>query len=378
MTRDIPIDAGRAEQRIPVSILTGYLGSGKTTLLNCALKRPEMAHTAVIINEYGEVAIDHDLTAASDDTIRILDNGCLCCTVFGDLVGVLQQLFHDRASGKLPHFERIVVETSGLAHPGPVLQAFLSDPAIEALYRVETLVAVFDAVNGPHTLAQCNDAVRQLALADQVVVTKFDLVDTKTEAESRRALEARILALNPAASIRFSDGPEFDAAELLAHGFADPSINAESALGWLPVEAYQAGTSNDHNHCDFPEHGPDCHAHGEGIASYCLVRETPSSRAALNLLLEAIGQNLGPSLLRVKGFVNVAEVPDRPAVIQGAQHLLHNVSFLDAWPSSDRRTRLVFITQDIAPHDLEDMVTLLDRVASRTAAARDAAQSVKR
>ena len=161
----------------PVTILTGFLGSGKTTLLNRAMRDPAMANTAVVINEFGEVGLDHMLAAQSDDTIMVLENGCLCCTVFGDLVTTLNNLYHQREDGAIPRFDHVVIETSGLADPSPLIQAFLSDPTLAGLYRIGAVVATVDAVNGPHTLDEHIESVRQVALADQILITKLDLVE---------------------------------------------------------------------------------------------------------------------------------------------------------------------------------------------------------
>ena len=169
----------------PVTILTGFLGSGKTTLLNRAMRDPSMANTAVVINEFGEVGLDHMLAAQSDDTIMVLENGCLCCTVFGDLVTTLNNLYHQREDGAIPRFDHVVIETSGLADPSPLIQAFLSDPTLAGLYRIGAVVATVDAVNGPHTLDEHIESVRQVALADQILITKLDLVEAGRSGRSR-------------------------------------------------------------------------------------------------------------------------------------------------------------------------------------------------
>ena len=192
----------------PITILTGFLGSGKTTLLNRALRDPAMANTAVVINEFGEVGLDHALAAQSDDTIMVLENGCLCCTVFGDLVTTLNNLYHAREAGEIPRFDHVVIETSGLADPSPLIQAFLSDPTLAGLYRIGTVVATVDAVNGPGTLDNHVESVRQVALADHILVTKLDLIDPEKMQAAEAELTARLRRLNPAAKIsRIDDSP---------------------------------------------------------------------------------------------------------------------------------------------------------------------------
>jgi len=360
----------RGDRRTPVMILSGFLGSGKTSLLNSALANPQMSRTMVIINEFGEISIDHDLTAKSDDIITVLDNGCLCCTVFGDLVGLLQRLYHDRAASRIDAFERIVIETSGLANPVPVMQAFLSDPALGGLYRFEGLVVTVDAVNAASTFDKHVEAIQQVAVADTVVITKGDLVGGTSSDEWKHLISA-IRQINPAARINDRGASEFDAATILRDGSGDPTHGGRATLEWLNLEAHLSACGEEcgdptHDHMKSPHH-----EHSADISTHCLVREKPSSREALNLLFSSIEQNLGPSLLRVKGIVGIEEQPETPAVIQGAQHLLHNLSFLPSWPSEDRRTRIVFIVQNIPAHVLEEMVTLLDRVAVRTAAAKE-------
>jgi G3E family GTPase len=358
---------------IPVTIVTGFLGSGKTTLLNRALRDPALARTAVVINEFGDISLDHALATTSDDTVVVLENGCLCCTVFGDLVGTLNSLYHRREAGEVPPFDHVVIETSGLADPAPVIQAFLSEPTLAGLYRIGTVIVTVDAVNGPDTLDNHDESVRQAALADELLITKLDLVDPAKAGQLEEDLRARLRRLNPVARIRRIDDPALDAVALLTATGPDPASGDQAARAWLNVEAYQAaGHDHDHDH----DHGHDHHhghTHRDDIASFSFIRDKPTSRYALQLLLNSLEQNLGPRLLRVKGLVNVAEEPGRPAVIQGAQHLLHNISWLERWPDADRRTRIVFITQGYGREEVEEMIGLLDRVANRTAAARERA-----
>ena len=362
----------------PVTILTGFLGSGKTTLLNRAMRDPAMAKTAVVINEFGEVPLDHMLAAQSDDTIMVLENGCLCCTVFGDLVVTLNNLYHRREDGDIPRFDHVVIETSGLADPSPLIQAFLSDPTLAGLYRIAAVIATVDAVNGPHTLDEHVESVRQVALADQIFITKLDLVDPAKAKADEAALTARLRRLNPAAKISSIDAQTFDIAAVLRSDALAAGGETDQVRAWLNAAAYEQRDDHAHGHShDHHDHGAHDHhhLHDRDIASFCFIREQPIPREALRLLLDALQQNLGPNLLRVKGLINVVEEPERPAVIQGAQHLLHNLTFLERWPDADRRSKIVFITQNFDRAEVEDMIALLDRVATRTAAARARAQA---
>ena len=365
------------KRRIPVTLVTGFLGSGKTTLINGALRSPELSKTVVVVNEFGEVGLDHQLFANSSDFVVVLENGCLCCTVRSDLIGTLNSLYHARQAGEIPAFDNVVIETSGLAEPGPVLQAFLSEPTLDGLYRVASVLTLVDAVNWSGTSEAHEELLRQVALADQIRITKLDLVSgDRQNALVRIWLDLR--RLNPSAEIAEVDWSSAVVAKLLASPGFDPADPRADPRPWLNVQSYQ-NDAHDHEACgdDHDHHGHDhardAHSHhlqDRGIENFVLMREAPLTRGEAQFLLDGIAQNLGAGLLRVKGLVNIAEEPGRPAVIQGAQHLLHTMTWLDRWPDSDRRTRIVFITQGIPRASLKDIIDLLDRVSSRTFKAR--------
>jgi G3E family GTPase len=370
-----------SQGRIPVTLVTGFLGGGKTTLINAALRSPELARTVVVVNEFGEVGLDHKLFARSSDSVVVLENGCLCCTVKSDLVGTLNSLFHARQAGEIPFFDNVVIETSGLAEPAPVLQAFLSEPTLDGLYRVASVLTLVDAVNWRGTSEQHDESVRQVALADKIRITKLDLIPGDRK-EAEAGIRYQLRRINPSAEIDLVDWTPASVAELLtSQGFdaADPKADPRP---WLSVEAHLASAESHADACEHGHHGHDHshhehgshshfnHLHDKAIESFVLTREAPLSRDELQFLLDGIAQNLGPGLLRVKGLVNIAEEPGRPAVIQGAQHLLHTMTWLDQWPDGDHRTRVVFITQGIPRANLKDVIDLLDRVSSRTFKAR--------
>lgn len=352
--------------RIPVTLVTGFLGSGKTTLINAALRAPELSKTVVVVNEFGEVGLDHKLFASSNDAVIVLENGCLCCTVKSDLVSTLNSLYHSRQAGQIPHFDNVVIETSGLAEPAPVMQAFLSEPTLDGLYRVASVVTVVDAVNWQQTSANHDEAVRQVALAEHILISKLDLAPEGAEA----ALRADLSRLNPAAKIGSVKLSTAEIAALLTSPGFDAANPSANPLPWLSLEAYQAQAAHVHDeHCG--------HNHLHDVESFVLARNEPLSREELQFLLDGITQNLGPSLLRVKGLVNVAEEPGKPAVIQGAQHLLHTMTWLDKWPDADQRTRVVFITQGIAQTKLKEIIELLDRMSARTFKAKERARQAR-
>lgn len=353
--------------RIPVTLVTGFLGSGKTTLINAGLKSPDLSKTVVVVNEFGEVGLDHQLYTSSNDAVIVLENGCLCCTVRSELISTMNNLYHDRAAGRLPYFNNVVIETTGLAEPGPIIQAFMSEPTLDGLYRVTNVVTVVDAVNWDGTSDHHEEALRQVALADDILVSKLDMKTDDTYAE----LKSQLQTINPAAKISKIDFAPDAVAPMLKHkGFdaADPMADPSQWLSIANYEAYaekiaQADGVKDQ---DMPDH-----LSAKNIASFVLTRSKPLAREELQFLLDGISQNLGPSLLRVKGLINIREEPGKPAVVQGVQHLLHNMTWLEKWPSTDERTRIVFITQGIARDKLKDVIELLDRMSLRSFAARE-------
>jgi G3E family GTPase len=349
-----------------VTIVTGFLGSGKTTQLNRALRDPRMRGAMVIVNEFGEVGLDHGLIESSSDGIVVLENGCLCCTVFGDLIGTLNNLYHRREAGEIERFDRVLIETSGLADPSSIIQAFLSDPTLEGLYQLSTVIVLADCINLADTLRNYDEAVRQLALADVVIVTKTDLVPPNELVRRTSDVSVLIKEINANADLILATDPGLDIAGLMAVAGHDPALGGSSAARWLNYD-------DPHDH----GHGHAHYAHNADhlkVSTLSYIREEPLQRLALQLLLDGIERNLGSSLLRVKAIVNIAGEEAGPAIIQGAQHLLHNVTWLDKWPFADRKSRFVVIAAGVDTPTLRDMMALLDRIATRSAVARAAVE----
>ncbi len=353
--------------RIPVTLVTGFLGSGKTTLINAGLKSPDLAKTVVVVNEFGEVGLDHQLYTSSNDAVVVLENGCLCCTVRSDLIATMNSLYHDRARGDLPDFNNVVIETTGLAEPGPILQAFLSEPTLDGLYRVVNVVTVVDAVNWEVTAQKHDEALKQVALADDLLISKLDMGRNDSYAE----LSAQLQALNPVARIAKLDFGVNAVAPLLMHQGFDAADTMADPTEWLSIATYDAHVEKIVETEGVKDQNVSPHLAARGIESFVLTRAKPVTREELQFLLDGIAQNLGPGLLRVKGLINILEEPGKPAVVQGVQHLLHNMTWLEKWPSADERTRIVFITQGIARDTLKDMIELLDRMSKRTFEARE-------
>jgi G3E family GTPase len=338
-------------------VLTGFLGAGKTTLLNRLLQDPALADTAVLINEFGEVGLDHLLVEHVADGVVMLATGCLCCTVRGDLVTALEKLLRDRDNGRLA-FGRVVVETTGLADPAPVLHTIMLHPYLVLRYRLDGVIALVDAVNGRHTLDMHPESVKQAAVADRLVLTKTDLLDGAAGASDGAALIERLRSLNPAAPMLDASAGEATAAQLLSCGLYDPGGKIPDVRRWLAEEAYAKPSDDGHAHRHH-----DVNRHDAHIRAFTLTTEAAIPAATFDMFLDLLRSLHGPNLLRLKGIVKLAEAPEQPLVIHGVQHVFHPPASLPAWPDADRRTRLVFITRDIPPTTIERVFAAFTGVA---------------
>lgn len=334
-------DRDKSAERMPVALVTGFLGSGKTTLLNRVLGDRRMARSLVLVNEFGEVGLDHLFMEQVGGDMILLQSGCVCCTIQGDLDRTLRDIARRREAGETPPFDRVLLETTGLADPAPILQLLLNHPMISHDYRLDGVVATVDAVNGARQLDEHQEAVKQAAVADRLLISKTDLADIDVSAR----LRARLEDLNPGAALYEIVQGDIDPALLFDSGPFDPSGKSDKVQTWLNAEAHDHGQGHHHHHHDRSRH--DAH-----IGSFCLTFEEPLDWDLFNRWLMAVRAAWGDRLLRVKGVLNVAG-ESQPLVIHGVHRTFHPPTLLARWPGDDRRSRLVFITRDLDRAEVE-------------------------
>ena len=336
------------EQPIPVSIVTGFLGAGKTSLLNGLLKDPLLSNAAVIVNEFGEIGLDHLLMEKSDDTVFEMASGCLCCTIRGDLIDTMRNLLERRAAGSLKRFDRIVIETTGLADPAPVLHTVMADPGLVEACRLEGVITVVDGVNGEATFDAHPESVKQAAVADRIVLTKLDLLSGAKGEDQLHSVIARVRKLAPGARLLTTHRGEATAARLFNTGLYDPATKSADVRKWLNAEAYGHGRHHHHH---------DVTRHSDRIRSFSFSDERAISPAGLEMFCDLLRSYHGPNMLRMKAIIRVSDDLERPVVLHGVQHVFHPPVRLAAWPDGTRNSRLVFIVQDTEPKLIEDLYT---------------------
>jgi G3E family GTPase len=360
----------------PLTIVTGFLGAGKTSLLNALLRDPALAGTLVIINEFGEIGLDHLLVERLDGDMLVMTSGCLCCSIRGDLVAALEDILRRSDNGRIAPFQRVIIETTGLADPAPVLHTVMAHPYLMLRFRVDGVVTLVDTVNGNATLDAQEEAVKQAAMADRLVLSKTDLLTAGSGA--LRNLRARLKKLNPGAVLLDAAKGEATAGALLDAGIYNPDRKIPDVRRWLNAEAVAARGADDHSD-HFPRHPHGNGSQGEGekrdvnrhdarIRAFCMRHEAPLAPAALDLFLELLRKAHGPRLLRVKGIVALGDDPSRPVVIQGVQHVFHPPLRLPAWPDADHCTRMVFILRDMEPSFVESLWQTLTGLVEPAAA----------
>ena len=325
-----------ANARLPLSVITGFLGSGKTTIVREFLRRPGYRNTAVIINEFGDIGIDHDLIESSREDLISLSTGCLCCAMQGDLANTVRRLLAAVADGQAPAFDRILLETSGMADPTPILHTAIVDAYLAQTVEIANVVVTVDALHGPAALRDCEEARRQVALGDRVLITKSDL-----DAGAGETAAQTVRAYRPDVKLGKS-----------VNGDIDPALLFEPAgdrAAWpLDLSA------------------PPEHAHDAEVATASLRFDAPLHAVTLTLFLQALAENCGPDLLRVKGIIAILESPETPAVVHGVQHVFHPIQWLDQWPSEDRSSRLVLIGRRL---DVDWLRLLLHTIEAEVACA---------
>jgi len=357
--------------RIATTVITGFLGSGKTTLLNALLTQDGMDKTAVLINEFGEIGLDHLLVREVSEDVVLLNSGCICCSVRGDLISGLRDLFVKRTRGEIPEFDRVIIETTGLADPAPILHTLMTDPLLTTKFRLDSVVTTVDAIHGAGQLDTHPESVKQAAVADRILMTKADLADEAT----RTDLENRLRALNPAAPIYPVVNGDIAVSKLFNAGLYDPTTKSMDVQKWLRDEAYEQHGDNDHGHDHshdhhhehghHHDHSHDVNRHDDHIRSFCITFDEPIHWDAFVTWAEIFTQMRGESLLRVKGILNLVG-EDAPVAIHAVQHVFHPPASLPAWPSDDHRSRIVFITKDLGPQVIRESLYHLNAAVSET------------
>ncbi|MDP6346728.1 MAG: GTP-binding protein [Alphaproteobacteria bacterium] len=328
----------------PINVVTGFLGSGKTTLLANLLRAPELADTAVLVNEFGEVGLDHDLLRGVAESTLLLDNGCLCCAIRGDLQTALRDLLSQRERGEVPHFRRVVIETSGLADPVPIAYTLLTEPVLQHHFRLGGITTTVDAVNAPAQLRDYPESVKQVAVADRLVLSKTDLSTPDEVAALRRQLRQ----LNASAPIIEAAMDRPHPAELLTDDMYEAEGRAREIDRWLAAAADQDALD---------------HQHADEIRSFALSYEGPLDWTAFGVWMTMLLHRHGENVLRIKGLLNVAGMPT-PLLINGVQHIVHPPSHLAAWPGDDRQSRIIFIVRGIDRARLEASLAAFNGLAA--------------
>ena len=345
---------------IPVNVVTGFLGSGKTTLLQGLLASPQLRDTAVLVNEFGEIGLDHHLLESATESTLLLENGCLCCALRGDLQESLRDLFSRRERGEVPRFQRVVIETSGLADPVPIAYTVLTEPVIQHHFRLGNIVTTIDAVNGRTQLGQNPESVKQAAVADRLILTKTDLAS----AGQVNALRTELRRLNAGAPVIDSGVGDLDPERLLTDDTYDQESRAREVDRWLEDDGMLGSSGWGNLGSPGPvqsSHRP--HHHDADIHSFCVQYEMPLDWTAFGVWMTMLLNRHGDRVLRIKGLLNVAGVAT-PVLINGVQHIVHPPVHLERWPDIDHRSRIVFIVQGLSQQRIEASLSAFNALAN--------------
>jgi len=338
-------------QKIPLIILTGFLGSGKTTLLNNLLKTPQLADSAVLVNEFGAIALDHHLIEAVPESTVVLSNGCICCAMRGELSGALRTLFWQRQDKKIPNFKRMIIETTGLADPAPILYELLNHPTILQHYSVAGVITCVDAAFGAEQLKRQPESLKQAVVADRLLITKTDLAST----EQITALTEQLRALNSVATIHPIVNGKIDPEIFLEATTYNPHDKNVDVQHWLKSGAYRQIQVDPGLHMHLRRATANSSNQHERIHSFCLTFEQPLPRLGLLTALQMLASMYGEHILRIKGIVHFDD-DDKPHVIHGIQHMLFPIETLECWPQGLSGTQLVFIVEELAADMITDML----------------------
>jgi len=341
----------------PVNVVTGFLGSGKTTLLQRLLRSPDLSDAAVLVNEFGEVGLDHHLLQGVAESTLLLQNGCVCCAVRGDLQRALRSILSQRTRGEVPYFRRVVIETSGLADPAPIAYTLLSEAVLRHHFRLSGIITTVDAINGTAQLGTFAEAVKQVSMADRLIVTKTDLADQS----SIGTLRAQLRAFNAAANIVDSAEIRNDVHRVLTDDIYDGEGKSREAAHWIAEEVGDG----------------QIHSHTAGVESFAAIFDRPLDWTAFGVWASMLLHRHGADILRLKGLLNVAGVPT-PVLINGVQHIVHPPSHLDQWPDADRRSRLIFIVRGLQRARIERSLAVFnDLINPQTAASPSRARTFR-